>query len=146
MATAERVDPLRGYNFKVELNGITAAAFRECTGLTQETDPVEYREGNERHLNVRKLRGLNKVPNIVLKRGITPDTQLYEWYRLILNGTDARRDGAVTLTNEDQQAVHRWSFKAGWICKWEGPSLNATSNNVAIETIEICVERVEMVS
>jgi len=107
---------------------------------------VEYREGNERHLNVRKLRGLNKVPNIVLKRGITPDTQLYEWYRLILNGTDARRDGAVTLTNEDQQAVHRWAFKAGWICKWEGPNLNATSNDVAIETIEICVERVEMVS
>ena len=146
MATAERVDPLRGYNFKVEINGITAAAFRECTGLTQETAPVEYREGNERFLNVRKLRALNKVPNIVLKRGITPDTQLYEWYRLILNGTDARRDGAVTLTNEDQQAVHRWSFKGGWICKWEGPSLNATSNDVAIETIEICVERVEMVS
>jgi phage tail-like protein len=146
MSTGDRVDPVRGFNFKVELNGITSAHFRECSGLTFETASVEYREGHEKQLHVRKLHGLRKFNNIVLKRGITADKQLWDWYLLILNGTDARRDGSVTLTDEDQAPVHRWSFKQGWICKWEGPAMNATSNDVAIETIEICVERVEMVS
>jgi phage tail-like protein len=144
MPDRDRPDPFRGYNFRVELDGVTKAAFREFSGLTFETDPVEYREGNDRRLHVRKLFGLRKFTNLQGKRGITVDLQLWNWYSQILNGGAALRDGAVVLTDELQQDKLRWSFKNGFISKWEGPSFNATANDVAIEMIEICVDRVEL--
>ena len=75
---------------------------------------------------------------------ITPDTQLYGWYKNILNGVEDRRNGAIVLMDERHKQVLRWEFESGWICKWEGPMLNATSNDVVIESLEICVERVEL--
>jgi phage tail-like protein len=144
MPDRNRPDPFRGYNFRVELDGVTQGAFREVSGLTFETDPVEYREGNEPHLHVRKLFGLRKFTNIQLKRGITTDLQLWNWYRQILNGGAALRDGAIIMTDELQVDRVRWTFWNAWICKWEGPTFNATANDVAVEMVELCVDRVEL--
>ena len=47
MATGDRNDPYAGFNFLVEIDGITRAAFSECSGLSTDTDPIEYREGSE---------------------------------------------------------------------------------------------------
>jgi phage tail-like protein len=145
MANGERVDPLRGYNFRVEIGPITNMGFRECAGLTFKTDPVEYREGSDRQLHVRKLYGLRTFDTIKLTRGIIGDRRLWEWYLQILNGAAPRRDGAVILTDEAPQPQWRWRFYEGFISQWEGPSFNATANEVAVEKIEICVERVEVV-
>lgn len=144
MPDRDRPDPFRGYNFRVEFSNITRAAFREVSGLSFDIDPVEYREGNEKKLHVRKLFGLRKFTNLQAKRGITTDLQLYRWYSQVLNGGAPLRDGAIVLTDELQQDRIRWSFKNGWICKWEGPTFNATANDVAIELIEIAVDRVEL--
>jgi phage tail-like protein len=144
MPDRNRADPFRGYNFRIEFDGIGQCAFREVSGLTFETDPVEYREGDEQYLHVRKLYGLRKFTNIQAKRGITTDLQLWTWYQEILNGPAPLRDGAIILTDELQVDRLRWSFRNGFIAKWEGPSFNATSNDVAIEMIEIAVDRVEL--
>lgn len=145
MAVDDRKDPLRGYNFKVRLDRTDVAGFSEVGGLTFTTDPTEYREGTDRYLHVRKLRGLRKFPNLSLKKGITANHDLWDWYKNILNGLDDRRGGSVILQNETHDNVLTWTWFDGWICKWEGPAMNAANNNVAIETIEICVERVELV-
>jgi phage tail-like protein len=142
--TGDRVDPYRGFNFEVQIDNATVAGFRECSGLSFNTDPVEYREGTDVPLHVRKLTGLRKFANIVLKRGFTQSDVLWTWYKNVLNGKADRRNGAIVLRDEEHKDVLRWNFENGWICKWEGPMLNATSNDVAIENIEICVERVEM--
>jgi phage tail-like protein len=144
MPDRHRADPFRGYNFRFEVDGIGQAAFREFSGLTFETDPVEYRDGDEPYLHVRKLYGLRKFTNLQAKRGITTDLQLWTWYQEILNGPASLRDGAIILTDELQVDRLRWSFRNGFIAKWEGPSFNATSNDVAIEMIEIAVDRVEL--
>jgi phage tail-like protein len=145
MPTGERVDPLRGFNFRMELDGTSVAAFREATGLSFTIDPVEYREGTDPEMHVRKLFGLRKYANITLKRGMTSDRQLWTWFSTVVNGAPDRRSGAIVLLDEERNDKARWVFSAGWICKWEGPALNATANEVAIETIEICVEKVELV-
>lgn len=144
MPDRDRPDPFRGYNFRVELDGVVQAAFREFSGLTFETDVVEYREGNEARLHVRKLRGLRKFTNLQGKRGITTDLQLWNWYNQILNGDAPLRDGAIVLTDEMQVDKLRWTFKNATITKWEGPTFNATANDVAIEMIELAVDRVEL--
>jgi phage tail-like protein len=142
--TGARNDPYRTYNFRVEIDNTAVAGFRECSGLSFTTDPVEYREGTDVGLHPRKLLGLRKFANISLKRGFTADHALWNWYRNILTGIDDRRNGAIVLQDEEHTDVLRWNFEAGWITKWEGPAMNATSNDVAVETIELAVERVEL--
>lgn len=146
MPTGERVDPFRGYNFRVEIDNTSGAVagFREASGMSFSTDPVEYREGTD-PLHVRKLFTLRKYANIVLKKGITDNLELWIWYRNIVNGVADRRGGAIVLTNELQEDVLRWNFSNGWICKWEGPMLNATTSEIGIESIEIAVEYVDLV-
>ena len=146
MATGDRVDPYRGYNFRLEIGGTSVAAFREVSGLSLTIDPIEYREGTDKELHVRKESGLCKYSNVVLKRGMTEDRQLWTWYRNLVNGQSDRRAGAVVLLDEERNDVARWTFSEGWPCKWEGPTLNATANEIAIETLEICVEKVELVA
>jgi phage tail-like protein len=140
----ERKDPYRGYNFRIELDNTSVAAFRDCSGLTLNTDAVDYREGTDAWLSVRKLTGLRKFTNLTFKRGYTDNKDLWNWYKNILNGVADRRNGAVVLQDEQHNDVLRWNFQNGWICKWEGPTMTATSNDVAIESIEICHERLEL--
>jgi len=87
-----RVDPYAGYNFSVELDGITRAGFRECSGLETSQDAGEYREGTDRNLAVRKIPGLNTYGDITLSRGFTSDSKLWEWREKAMKGTVERHD------------------------------------------------------
>lgn len=142
MATGDRVDPYRGYNFRVEIDGITRAGFREASGLDSAQDPIEYREGNQ-ELSPRKLPGLNKYSNISLKWGISDDADFWDWRKKSVDGTVERKNGSVVLFNDAGEEKLRWNFKEAWPTKWTAPSFNATGNEVAIETIEIAHEGVE---
>jgi phage tail-like protein len=143
-SSGTRIDPYRGYNFRVEIDQVHVASFRECSGLTLSTDPVDYREGSDVPLHVRKLTGLRKYSNITFKRGYTTNEELWTWYKNIVNGVTDRRGGAVILQDEQHNDVLRWNFSNAWISKWEGPTMNATSNDVAIETMEITPEEIAL--
>ena len=65
----QREDPYAAFNYLVEIGGIAAGGFNEVSGLDAEIEPIDYRNGDEDFVN-RKLPGLKKFPNIVLKRGI----------------------------------------------------------------------------
>lgn len=142
MASGDRIDPYKAFNFKLELGTEAVAGFRECSGLSFTTDPVEYREGTDVPNHMRKLTAMCKKSNISLKRGMTQNKDLFTWYKTVLNGAVERRDGAIVLQDEQHNPVMRWNFENGWICKWEGPMMNASSNDIALESIEICVEDV----
>jgi phage tail-like protein len=140
MATGKRNDPYRSFNFRVEVDGLSMGSFSECSGLSSEGDAVEYREGTDIPLTVRKLVGLRKYMNITLKRGYTQNTELWDWYGNIVNGIPDRRNGSVILVDEERRDVMRWNFENAWINKIEGPSLKATGNEVALESVEIVHE------
>ena len=140
MPTDNRTDPFRSFNFRVEIDGLTVGNFSEVSGLSSDGDMVEYREGTDLPLTVRKLTGLRKYNNITLKRGYTENMEIWNWYQNIINGVSDRRNGSIILMNEERNDVMRWNFENGWINKIEGPGLNATGNEVAIETAEIMHE------
>src|SRR6266849_402508 len=144
MATDTRTDPFRGFNFRVEIDGISPAAFSEVSGLTADGDPVDYREGTDLKNNVRKLVGLRKFTMLVFKRGYIKDDTLWKWYVSIANGKPDRRHGSVVLLNEAHKAVMSWNFENAWINKIEGPALKASGNEVAIESMELCHEGITM--
>jgi phage tail-like protein len=144
MADGKRNDPYGQFNFLVELEGVVAGGFSEVSGLTTDTNIIEYREGNESVGTVRKLPGLMKYNNIVLKRGWTANTKLWEWRKKVIDGKTQRTHGAIILLDESRAEALRWNFTQGWPSKWEGPALNAKTSEVAIETLEIAHEGLEL--
>ena len=140
MATAERRDPYRTFNFQLEIDGVPLGAFSEASGLTAEGDAVDYREGTDIQQNVRKLTGLRKYSNITLKRGYTPDKSLWRWYGNIVNGQPDRRNVTIVLMNEARAPVMRWHAESAWVNKIEGPSFKAAGNEIAMESVELVHE------
>jgi phage tail-like protein len=137
----DRIDPYRAYNFLVEIDGITRAGFRECSGLDTAQDPIEYREGSEgKNLTSKKLPGLIKYSNVSLKWGITDDAELWDWRKKVMDAEIERKNGSIVLLDDAGEEKIRWNFVEGWPTKWTGPSFNATGNEVAIETLEIAHE------
>jgi len=128
----------------VEIDGTSVAGFTEVGGLTFETDTVEYREGAD-SATVRKLPGLRKYANITLKRGFTQSRELWDWRKTTIDGVTERKAGAIILLDEAREPQLRWEFSEGWLPKYEGPALNSTANEAAIESIEIAVEDVRLV-
>lgn len=143
MATGDRRDPFRSFNFAVEIDGLARAGFRECSGLDASQDPIEYREGTE-GLTTRKLPGLNKYSNITLKWGMTDDTELWDWRKKAMTGKVERKNGSIVLLDDTGAEKMRWNFREAWPTKWTGPSFNATGNEVAIETLEIAHEGLDL--
>jgi phage tail-like protein len=140
-----REDPYASHQFEVVITGISddgtavKGSFSECTGLDVSMDPIEYRNGSE-DFTPRKIPGLKKFPNIVLKRGIIGDLTFWNWILEGMNGAVHRTEGAIILVDEAKNEVMRWHFKRGWPTKFTGPALNAKTNEIAIETLEIAHE------
>jgi phage tail-like protein len=144
--TGQRDDPFQQFNFLVEIDNVPRAGFTECSGLTTDTDPIDYREGADINLNVRKLSGLRKYTNVVLKRGYTQDKSLWEWRKKVINGQTERRSADIILLDEQRNEVLRWRISQAWISKWESGPFNAKTNDVLIETIEMMHEGLELVT
>ncbi len=138
---ASRVDPYKNFHFRVEVDGLTVAGFSECIGLETEVAVIEYREGADNA--VRKLPGLAKIGDVTLKRGITKSNELQNWHRNILNGVPDRKDVAVILLDDERAPVVVWRLRHAFPRKWQGPTLRANGNEVAIESLELSCEGLE---
>jgi phage tail-like protein len=141
-STGARRDPYRGFKFRVQVDGIQRAGFREVSGLDSATDSVDYREGDDKLMTISKLSGLKKFANITFKRGITDDLDLWKWRKQVMDGKikDARKNGSIVLMDDEGNDVAQWDFREAWPTKWTGPTFNATANEVAIDTLEITHE------
>ncbi len=137
----DRMDPYHGFNFLVEIDGLTHAGFQECSGLDSSTDSVDYREGSDPN-HTRKLPGLNKFAPITLKRGLTDSDELWRWRQTVVEGKAERRNGSVILLDERGAEKLRWNFRKAWPSKWNGPAFNASTSAVAIESLELTFEEV----
>jgi phage tail-like protein len=155
-----RKDPIGNYNFEVRLldsatllvsavgnllglDVSPAAGFSECRGLEGTWQLQEYPEGG---LNggVRRFPTRIAWSNISLLRGVGLSSGLWDWYFSYINGSGRRRDGLILLLNDRRESVMVWKFKRGLPVKWTGPTLSGRGNDVAIETLEIAHEGLEV--
>ena len=130
-----------GSQFALELEGIELARFTGCTGLSINTEVVEYQDtlanGNP---VIRKRPGRTKYEDIVLKRGLSPSTTLTDWHQKVIDGAVERANGSIVIYDSTGAEVDRWNFEAGWPSKWSGGDLSADSDDVMIEELTISHE------
>lgn len=131
-----RKDPFVAFRFTINLDGLSVAGFSECSGLQWETEVQDYNEGGVNTF-VHKFPTRTKQSNLVLKRGIV-DRVMWNWYYDLTQGRVQLRTGAVIVHDPSgSEVVMQWEFKDAFPSKWTGPDLNATQNNVAVESMEI---------
>lgn len=132
--------PLPVFHFQVEWGG-TRIGFTEVSGLDQELQPIEYREGSANVYSVTKMPGMPKFGNLTFKRGVMKaDNDFAKWLTTVKLNQIERRDLTISLLNENHEPVMVWKATACWPCKLTGVGLKSTGNEVAIEGIEVCHE------
>ena len=132
--------PLPAFHFSADWGG-TKLEFSEVSGLNIESQVIEYRDGLSPEYSVRKMPGIPKFGNITLKRGIfKKDNDYFKWLNTVKMNTIERRDVTISLMDENHAPVMVWKVKNAFPVKIEGPGLKATGNEVAIESLEIAHE------
>lgn len=139
--------PLPVFQFRVSWGG-TNVGFSEVSGLSQEIQPIEYREGTMGPMTLPLKRpGLLKSGSVTLKRGmVTGDKELYHWFVFKDRKTIERRTLTIELLNDEGETIFTWSVIEAWPVKCEGPSLKATGNDIAIESIELAHEGISILT
>jgi phage tail-like protein len=137
--TANRKDPFPAFRFEITLDQESVGGFSECTGLQQEIEVQDYPEGGMNQFLL-KFPGRVKQTNLQLKRGIV-DRMMWDWYYDLTQGRMKTRGGSILVRDPSgKDIVMEWHFRNAFPCKWVGPDLNATQNNVAVETFELCIQ------
>ncbi|MFD2673190.1 phage tail protein [Marinicrinis sediminis] len=124
------------YRFWVEIDGLLVGSFSEVSGLESETEYETYEEGGVNSYSHR-IPKRTKYPHLVLKRGMTDCSELWDWYEEVVNGKFKRKSGSIIMEDVSGKEKCRWNFYEAYPSKWTGPSLNATSSDVSIETLEL---------
>ncbi|MEM7231814.1 MAG: phage tail protein [Planctomycetota bacterium] len=136
------------FNFLVEIAGLegestVVGGFSEVSGISSSSDVIEYRVGST-PLGA-KIPGPARFGNLKLRRGVTTSLDLYRWRKNIEEGESDLRSGSIVLLDSAHQERTRWNFYEAWPCSYEAPEFDAQGDGISIETLELCVERIERV-
>jgi phage tail-like protein len=133
--------PPRAFHFKVEVLGLPPndndVRFSEVGGLSVEMSGEEIAEGGENRF-VQKYPVRAKYPELVLKRGLLVGSAVFEWMRdAIQNYRIVPQNVDVKLLNDDHQPLLTWHLVNAYPTKWAVADLNASSNAIAVETLQL---------
>jgi len=134
--------PYPGFQFLVEA-GFSQAGFSEVSQLTSSVDVIEYREGSDR-AGARKFPGLSKTGEVVLRRGITGNNELFAWFSTISAGQLEKRNVAITLLNEELEPVMQWLLTNAWPRSYIAGPFNAMASTVAIEQLVLVFDSLQL--
>lgn len=131
--------PPPAFHFKVEVRDFandSDVRFSDVSGLSVEAATEEVPEGGENRF-VQKYPLRAKYPELVLKRGMLPRSELYEWIRLCIQDFQVvPLDIDVKLLDEKHDPLVTWHLVNAYPTKWALGDLNASSNAVAVETLQ----------
>ena len=138
--------PLPVYNYRVEIDS-APVAFSEVSGLSLAYETHTYAESSLDGKGVirRHMPGQLKAANITLKKGVVSGLSvgiLFDWINSIQLNRVQKKDIHVRLCDENGSAVVSWLAKNAFPIKLDAPTFTASSNEVAIESMELMADSV----
>lgn len=135
--------PLPSFHFEVRWSNEDkdAVPFSEVSGLSVESQVIEYREGNSKVYSTIKMPGLKKYGNVTLKRGaMAKDNSLFDWWNKAQLNKIERKNVVINLLDELHEPVITWTLQNAFPVKVDNANYKSTSNEVLIESIELAHE------
>jgi phage tail-like protein len=138
----DAVWPLPKFYFKVTLGSQdNTTSFQEVSGLDTETQPIEYRHGDNKLFSTIKMPGISKSGNVTLKKGIfVNDNNFWKWYDAIEMNLIKRETVVIELLDEKGGTTMSWTLSNAWPTKITGTDMKSDANEVAVESIELAHE------
>lgn len=130
-----RQDPLRGFRFLLEIDGITSGGFTRVKGLSREVKHESYREGGVNEYE-HKLVTQVSYPVVVLERGLALD-DLWKWAQATADGEVERKTLRIRLHDEANEKRWAWQIEHALPVKWSASDLDAQSSQVVMESLEL---------
>lgn len=143
---SQKVWPISKFYFTVDFGGaMKNTSFQEISGLDIESQPIEYRAGDSAVFSTIKMPGMTKFGNITFKKGVfVKDNQFFDWYNQIKMNTIKRVAITIKLLDEGGNPTMTWTLKNAWPTKITGTDLKSDGNEVAVETLEVAHEGLEI--
>ena len=139
-AQSASIWPLPKFHFQVKWDD-TELAFQEVSGLDIETEPLEYRAGNNPVFSTSKMPGMIKTSNITMKKGVfAKDNAIFDWFNEIKLNTIERKTVQIMLLNENGDSEIIWTLTNAFPKQIQGTDLNSQSSDVAVETLVLAHE------
>jgi phage tail-like protein len=129
------------FRFVVEIEGLPAGAFTECTLPTVEWEMEQIKEGGF-NTGVHQVPGQRKASTISLKNGIGIVDKLLEWCINAMNEKFERKNVTVTMYDSYLKPLITWHMEGALPVRWKAPELKTDSNTIAIQTLELICETV----
>ena len=136
-------DPLVGFHYAIEVQGIVTGYFTECSGIGSEHEIIEHKIVDEKgRESIQKVPGRLKWQDVTLKRGITDAMDIWDWRSLVEQGkmSDARTNCSIIMMDRNYEDVARWDLVNAWPSKVTGPSVKSDSNEFGVEEVTIVHE------
>jgi phage tail-like protein len=112
-------------------------SFQEVSGLKLELDTMQKSEGGDNSF-VHELPATPTYSNLILKRCLLMNSNLDKWCKnAIENFEFDPKDVRVSLLGANGGVLASWNITKAYPVSWELSSLNSTSNELAIETLEL---------
>ncbi|NEQ32297.1 MAG: phage tail protein [Leptolyngbya sp. SIO4C5] len=134
--------PIPVFYYRVTIGGEDSIAFSEVSGLSLEYETITYKDGLSYRDGAKHMPGLGTPVNLTLQKGIVKaDSYLFEWISTIQLNTVEKRDVRIDLLNENGEPTVSWTAQDAFPKKLDAPSFNASSNEVAIESLELMASK-----
>lgn len=143
MPNRRSFDHLFNGRFAIEIEGVTQGAFTACDGLEASIDVVRFADGEINAVLERKRPGRARYANIVLRRGSVNSTNLWDWFKLALDGRVERKAGSVIVCDDTGKEIYRYNFFEAWPCRWKSLTLSTEDPGTLVEELELAVEKIE---
>lgn len=132
-------DPLQSFMFRVAISGLpTGVGFQKIAGLSREVAVVEYLESMYQHAH--KLPGRESVGEITFERGMYADDALQTQYETVFNNNNCRSEVTINICDRFGNVRRTFELAECWFSKYECGDLDATSDDVIIETLTMQFE------
>ncbi len=143
-AQSTSVWPLPKFHFQVKWDD-SEVAFQEVSGLDIEAQTIEYRAGNSPVFSTVKMPGLLKTGTITMKKGVfKSDNAIFNWFAEIKMNTITRKSLTISLLDEEHNPTMVWKVRNAFPVKVSSTDLKAEGNEVAVETLELAFEGLEI--
>jgi phage tail-like protein len=130
------------HSFLLEVDGHRIGRFTSVSGLKMQVEVESYIEGGVNGFE-HKLPGRVTWENLVFKRGVTVDDNLFNWFNLTVGtGFDkensvARATCAVTMLSAAGKRLRSWNIIDAFPVRWSGPDFSAEAEEVPVEELEV---------
>lgn len=142
----DNVWPLPKFYFQVSWDDQNIQ-FQEVSGLNAEAQIIEYRHGDSKEFSTLKMPGLKKSGNVTMKKGVfKSDNKFWDWFKEIKLNTIKRKVITISLLDQEGAPTMTWKLNNAWPTKITGTDLKSNGNEVAVESIEIAYETMEVAS